>query len=98
MGGRRNASHGKLLEVPSVYYILGGWEKLRHPLALWRLHVPHGAPGVGYLYALVFELHPDGTMRTRVCQTGAAVYAEVKSKKKCFSNALGYTLGVLEML
>ena len=35
-------------------------------------------PSLGHLYALSFEAHPDGTMRTRVCETGGAGYAEVE--------------------
>ena len=48
------------------------------PLTLRRLGAPRGAPGVGHLYALFFEAHLDGTMRTRVCETGGAGYAEVE--------------------
>ena len=47
-----------------------------HPLTLRRLGAPGGAPGVGHLYALFFEAHLDGTMRTRVCETGGVWYAE----------------------
>ena len=39
---------------------------------------PRGAPGVGYLDALFFEARPDGRMRTRLCETGGAGYAEVE--------------------
>ena len=81
-GGKKelveSASHGTLREVPDVYYIPGRWVDRRHPLTLRRLGAPRGAPGVGHLYALFFEAHPDGTMRTRVCETGGAGYAEVE--------------------
>ena len=81
-GGKKelveSASHGTLREVPDVYYISGRWVDRRHPLTLRRLGAPRGAPGVGHLYALFFESHPDGTMRTRVCETGGAGYAEVE--------------------
>ena len=59
-----------------MYYIPGSWVDRRHPLTLRRLGAPRGAPGVGHLYALFFDAHPDGTMRTRVCETGGAGYAE----------------------
>ena len=61
-----------------MYYIPGRWEDRRHPLTLRRLGAPCGAPSVGHLCALFFEAHPDGTMRTRVCDTGGAGYAEVE--------------------
>ena len=61
-----------------MYYIPGSWVDRRHPVTLRRLGAPRGAPGVGHLYALSFEAHPDGTMRTRVCETGGAGYAEVE--------------------
>ena len=81
-GGKKelveSASHGTLREVPDVYYIPGRWVDRPHPLTLQRLGAPRGAPGVGHLYALFFEAHPDGTMRTRVCETGGAEYAEVE--------------------
>ena len=81
-GGKKelveSASHGTLREVPDVYYIPGRWVDRRHPLTLRRLGAPRGAPGVGHLYALFFEAHPDGTMPTRVCETGGAGYAEVE--------------------
>ena len=81
-GGKKelveSASHGTLREVPGVYYIPGRWVDQRHPLTLRRLGAPRGAPGVGHLYALFFEAHPDGTMRTRVCETGGVGYAEVE--------------------
>ena len=75
-GGKKelveSASHGTLREVPDVYYIPGRWVDRRHPPTL------RGPPGVGHLYALFFEAHPDGTMRTRVCETGGVGYAEVE--------------------
>ena len=81
-GGKKelveSASHGTLREVPGVYYIPVRWVDRRHPLTLRRLGAPRGAPGVGHLYALFFEAHPDGTMRKRVCETGGAGYAEVE--------------------
>ena len=61
-----------------MYYIPGRWVDRRHSLTLRRLGAPRGAPGVGHLYALFFEAHPDGRMRTRVCETGGAGYAEVE--------------------
>ena len=73
-----SASHGTLREVPDVHYIPGRWSGRRHPLTLRRLRATCGALGVGHLYALFFEAHPDGTMRTRVCETGGAGYDEVK--------------------
>ena len=81
-GGKKelveSASNGTLREVPGMYYILGRWVDRRHPLPLRQLGAPRGAPGVGHLYALFFEAQPDGTMRTRVCQTAGAGYAEVE--------------------
>ena len=80
-GGKKelveSARHGTLWEVPDVYYIPGRWVDRRHPLTLRRLDAPRGAPGVGQLYALFFEAHPDGTVRTRVCEKGGVGYAEV---------------------
>ena len=73
-----SARHGTLREVPEVYYISGRWLVRRHPLTLRRLGAPLGAPGVGQLYRLFFEARPDGTMRTRVCETESAGYAEVE--------------------
>ena len=63
---------------PGFVYIPGRWVDRRHPLTLRRLGAPRSARGVGHLYALFFEAHPDGTMRTRVCETGGAGYAEVE--------------------
>ena len=68
-----------------MYYIPGRWVDRRHPLTLRRLGAPRCAPGVGNFYALFFEGHPDGTMRTRVCETGGAGYAEVE----CICTHLG---------
>ena len=65
-------------EDPGVYYIPGRWVDRRQPLTLRRLGAPRGAPGVEHLYALFFEAHPDVTMRTRVCETCGAGYAEVE--------------------
>ena len=80
-GGKKElvaiASHGTLWKVPSVYFIPGRWEDRRHPSNLRRLGAPRGAP-VGHLYAYFFEAHPDGTMRTRLCQIGVPGYAEVE--------------------
>ena len=81
-GGKKelveSASHGTLRKVPDVYYIPGRWVDRRHPLTLRQLGAPRGDPGVGHLYALFFEAHTDGTMHTRVCETGGAGYAEVE--------------------
>ena len=88
-GGKKelveSASHGTLREVPGVYYIPGRWVDRRHPLTLRRFSAPRGAPGVGHLYALFFEAHPDGTMRAHVCVTSGAGYAEVE----CICTHLG---------
>ena len=73
-----SASHGTLREVPDVYYIPGSRVDRRHPLTLRRLGAPRGAPGVGHQYALFFDRHPDGTMRTRVCETGGAGYGKME--------------------
>ena len=81
-GGKRNLvetrSHGTLRDVLDVYYIPGRWLDRRHPLTLRQLGALRGPPGVGHPYALFFEAHPDGTMRTRVCETAGAGYAEVE--------------------
>ena len=61
-----------------MYYIPGRWVDRHHPLTLRRSGAPRGTPGVGHLYALIFEAHLDGTLRTRVCETGGAGYAEVE--------------------
>ena len=80
-GGKKElvaiASHGTLWEVPSVYFIPGRWEEWRHPLNLRQLGAPRAAPA-GHLYAYFFEAHPDGTMRTGLCQIGGLGYAEVE--------------------
>ena len=60
-----------------MYYIPGRWVERRHHLTLRGLGAPRGALGVGHLYALCFEAHPDATMRTRSGETGGAGYAEV---------------------
>ena len=72
-GGKKelveSASHGTLQQVRNVYYIPGR--------LVDRRHAHCGTSGVGHLYALFFEAHPDGRMRTCVCETGSAGYAEV---------------------
>ena len=72
------AIHGTLWEVQSVYFIPGRWEDRRHPSNLRRLGAPPRAAPVGHLYAYFFEAHPDGTMRTGLCQIGGLGYAEVE--------------------
>ena len=54
------------------------WEDWRHPLTLRPLGAPPAAPGVGHLSTLFFEAHPNGTLCTRVRETGGAGYAQVE--------------------
>ena len=73
-----SAGHGTLREVPEVYHVPARWEDRHHKFTLWRLGAPHGDTGVGHLYELLLEAHPDGAMSKRSCERGAAGYAEVE--------------------